>query len=206
MSEARAALIKFAETLKNPVKDARGNYGTFLSLPHTLDHVREPLAKVGLAVTQDVATTENGMLGVTTRIIHTSGEEIVFGPLAGEVPADWQKIGSAITYARRYALTAALGLAGDDDDGQSVTDAQRSQKRPQAAPKRQKPKEPQVHTKEEVEIAQGIADSLAAADMNEEQLREVWNKSEAVLDVATTHGTLREIIGAQVETLRKADQ
>jgi hypothetical protein len=59
---------------------------------------------------------EDGRLLIRTRIIHSSGECMEFGPLAGSVGGDWQKVGSGITYARRYALAAALGIAADEDD------------------------------------------------------------------------------------------
>lgn len=59
---------------------------------------------------------EDGRLLIRTRIIHSSGECMEFGPLAGSVGGEWRSIGSGITYARRYALAAALGIAADEDD------------------------------------------------------------------------------------------
>ena len=62
--------------------------------------------------------TEDGVQ-VHTTLVHTSGQRMDFAPLGIRCASDAQSIGSAITYARRYALAAVLGLSGaDDDDGQ----------------------------------------------------------------------------------------
>jgi len=52
--------------------------------------------------------------------MHTSGEFLTHKPTRLPVGMDAQKTGSAITYARRYSLMAALGLATEDDDGASA--------------------------------------------------------------------------------------
>jgi hypothetical protein len=118
------ALIAALAQLANPVKDAKADTGrfsyTYATLPAILDLVRPILAGHGLAVTQDV-TMADGSLMVFTTIRHTSGELINFGPIIGRPGGDWQALGSAITYARRYALTAALGIAADDDDDAQAT-------------------------------------------------------------------------------------
>jgi len=114
------ALVAALADLTNPPKNAKANLGhgkpyQYADLAAILNHVRPVLAKHGLAVTQDVAL-DDGRLGITTTVHHLSGEALRFGPLAGPSGGKWQDLGSAITYARRYALCAALGIAGDDDD------------------------------------------------------------------------------------------
>ncbi|NBQ26130.1 MAG: hypothetical protein EBU26_18095, partial [Verrucomicrobia bacterium] len=64
-------------------------------------------------------------------------------------------------------LTAALGLAGDDDDAQSVTDAQRSKKGAQAAPKPKKAKEPEVYTKDHLTELKVIIEPIASLQPDE---------------------------------------
>lgn len=114
-----AALVRAQAALTNPHKNRTANTGTFsytyADLSAILDHVRPVLGAEGLAVTQNV-TMEAGRLEVYTTLHHVSGDFLVFGPLTGSVGSSWQALGSAITYARRYALTAALGIAADDDD------------------------------------------------------------------------------------------
>lgn len=121
-----AALVAACQELQNPTRNKSADTGRFAyayaDLGAVLDVVRPVLARHGLAVLQDVRTAD-GMVQVFTIIQHTSGEQIMFGPLAGRVDTGgWQALGSAITYARRYALMAALGLAaeGEDDDARGV--------------------------------------------------------------------------------------
>lgn len=108
-----------------------GSKYAFDYAPHELivAAIRKPLADCGLSVSQPLATTPEGRPGLRTILMHTSGESIesVFPlPLSDGMTA--QEIGSAITYIRRYALSAILGLATEFDDdgnrasGNSVTD------------------------------------------------------------------------------------
>lgn len=114
-----AALVAAQGDLSNPIKAKKANTGTYsytyADLAGVLDHVRPVLAKHSLGLVQDVEVSE-GRVGITTTLIHSSGESLRFGPLAASAPVDMQKLGSAITYARRYALVAALGIAADEDD------------------------------------------------------------------------------------------
>lgn len=121
-STIAAALYAVHRDLENPRKDAKGqvrgnpNY-RYLSLPALIDHARKALRDASLAVVQEVTFQEYGV-GVTTRFVHVSGEWLELGPTV--VPVEGannpQAVGSAITYARRYALAAALNLAADEDD------------------------------------------------------------------------------------------
>ena len=118
-AKVAAAFVAAQAELTNPPKKSKANTGTYsytyADLPAIIDHVRPVLAKHGLGISQDVLM-EDGRLLIRTRIIHSSGECMEFGPLAGSVGGEWQKVGSGITYARRYALAAALGIAADEDD------------------------------------------------------------------------------------------
>ena len=114
-----AAFVAAQAELANPPKDRTANTGTYsykyADLASVIDHVRPILSKHGLGVTQDVLM-EDGRLLVRTRLVHSSGEFMDYGPLAGSVGSSWQQTGGGITYARRYALLAALGIAADEDD------------------------------------------------------------------------------------------
>ena len=101
-----------------------GSYSyTYTNLHEAVEHVREPLRQAGVIVLQ--ASTVDG---VTTRLLHRSGQWIETGPtpLVAPKQAGPQEVGGAITYSRRYSLLAALSLAGHDDD-----DAAAAQKRHQ---------------------------------------------------------------------------
>lgn len=85
------------------------------------DAVRPILAQHGIAYVQKVRTTEDLLqVQVRTDLLHVSGcreDGEWLGLPTGTTP---QGTGSAITYARRYSLLAALGLATEDDDGQGA--------------------------------------------------------------------------------------
>lgn len=74
------------------------------------------LADQGLVVIQTVAIVENGETVLNTQLMHSSGEW-VSSVLPVRAPSnDPQKMAAAITYARRTAYCAIVGLAADDDD------------------------------------------------------------------------------------------
>lgn len=126
MSELEAALVAAQLELQNPPKTSTakvptksgGSYSyTYAPLPEILDAVRPILQKHGLAISQDVVG-EGGYVGVITRLIHQSGEDLIAGPVM--LPAtDPQQAGAVITYLRRYSLCAVLGIAADEDDDAS---------------------------------------------------------------------------------------
>ena len=138
-SKVCAALVAAQADLRNPPKDKKVDAGSrqykYADLATILDLVRPILAKHGLAITQDVVM-QDGRLLIYTRLIHSSGECLDFGPLAGQVGADWQKTGGGITYARRYALQSVLAIhADEDDDGASAPPP------PPPPPAKQQPKQ-----------------------------------------------------------------
>jgi len=118
-AKVSAALVAIQADLRNPAKDKTANTGTYsykyADLASILDLIRPILAKHQCALTQDVRM-EDGRLLISTRLIHSSGECLEFGPLAGSVGGSWQQTGGGITYARRYALQAILNIAADEDD------------------------------------------------------------------------------------------
>ena len=92
----------------------------YANLESVIDAFRIPLCSNGLAFWQDVTTTESQVM-ISTRIIHSSGQWVEFGPLCIPVgKKDAHGIGSATTYGKRYALCAAMGVApGEIDDDAS---------------------------------------------------------------------------------------
>jgi hypothetical protein len=93
-----------------------GTYSyNYAALPDILEQVVPALRDHGLVLLQSVEGSSDEVR-VWTRIYHTAGHVETFGPLVLGVRGDAKATGSAITYARRYALTAALGIAPDEDD------------------------------------------------------------------------------------------
>lgn len=116
-----AALCKAQAKFTNPAKTKIVHAGqkkyAFAPLPEILDQVRPILADNGIAILQMVC---HG--GIDTRLIHESGQSVgAVYPM--NAISDPQAMGSAITYARRYALCAMLGIAGDDDDDAIAAEA-----------------------------------------------------------------------------------
>jgi len=78
---------------------------------------RDPLIKNGLSVVQTFDVGNNMMPIIVTTLLHTSGEWIRGSLEMPILKADPQAVGSSITYGRRYALSAMLGICPEDDDG-----------------------------------------------------------------------------------------
>ena len=112
---AQAAMSHAAKDSKNPhFKSA------YSSLASVIDAVRPALSSNGLAFVQKLHTADGGV-AVETVLIHESGQEMSCGTLF--IPAskqDAQGFGSALSYAKRYSLQSALGIASADDDGEAA--------------------------------------------------------------------------------------
>ena len=118
-----AALSKFQAEVKNPANSAANPFfkSKYAPLDVVINTAKESLGKYGLSYIQMPGA--NGDSVTCTTIIMCEGEYIESDVLilkADKVTA--QGVGSAITYARRYQLSAMLGLAGEeDDDGNQAT-------------------------------------------------------------------------------------
>lgn len=97
----------------------------YADLSTVLAHIRPVLAKHGLAVLQDV-TTEGDEVRIATIVLHESGEQYAFGPLALPAGDDNKQTGGSITSARRFAIMAALGIASVGEDSGDDNGARRT--------------------------------------------------------------------------------
>ncbi len=118
------AFAKFQGEVKNPPKSANNPFfkSKYTTLDVLIDTAKPILQKNGLSYFQS-CSGDGASIMVTTLLMHSSGEWVESDPLTlkADKPTA-QGAGSAITYARRYALAAALGLASDeDDDGNAAT-------------------------------------------------------------------------------------
>jgi hypothetical protein len=112
-----AALVACLGELRNVAKNAVNPHfkNRYASLDAILDAARPVLSKHGLALSQE-PVFQDGLAGVITRIIHTGGESRESTLLLPLRDQSAQGVGSALTYARRYAVSSVLGIAADDDD------------------------------------------------------------------------------------------
>lgn len=123
-----AALCKFQMEYSNAVRDASGNFGSYVSLSEA-EYAVSPATKFGLSHTFIIESatshSDDHIIWITCRIMHESGEYIDSRlPIVTENQRGqniYHKMGSAITYARRYMLLAAYGLGQADDEADAFS-------------------------------------------------------------------------------------
>lgn len=121
-AELFKALAAFQGAVGAPKKNASNPHfkSKFADLAEVLETAKAPLAANGLALVQMPNGECDGAVRITTMITHSSGQWLrasVSMPVAQKTA---QAVGSAISYGRRYCAMAALGMAADDDDGESA--------------------------------------------------------------------------------------
>lgn len=158
-SKIASALVKAQKAFGPALKTSSNPHfrSRYADLSACVEAVIDALNNNGIAMMQRVTPSDTGVI-VETMLIHESGETISNGQL--HVPAskhDAQGYGSALTYARRYSLMAACGIAPEDDDGNAAS------KRPAA---------PAVPTPD-------ITDFLSAieASANSDELAQVYKEA-----------------------------
>lgn len=115
-----AALIKFQGEVPKILKDKENPHfrSMYADLASIIETIRKPLTANKLGITQPIVTKligdkyENVIL---TRIIHESGE-FIESEMILPYEINPQKLGSLITYYRRYSLLSLVGLASEEDD------------------------------------------------------------------------------------------
>jgi hypothetical protein len=128
-----AAFVKAQSQVKGALKDSvnpffKNKYADLLSV---WEACREALQSNALAVMQFPISNSDGGIGVESLLVHESGQWIsneFFLPAGklgkgGEIILDAQGCGAAVTYARRYALAAIMGVCPEDDDGNQAAAA-----------------------------------------------------------------------------------
>ena len=112
------ALAKAQAAIQNPTKNATNPHfkSKYATLDEGLNVVREALSEVGICVFQRTYIVDN-MVILETVLGHSSGEWLSSNYPVIAFPYKPQDGLSSLTYARRGALFAAVGIAGEDDDG-----------------------------------------------------------------------------------------
>ena len=111
------ALAKAQGKIESALKDKRNPFfkSSYADLSSVWDACRLQLSENGLAIIQTVEGSKENMVLVTW-LGHNSGEWIKSRLPLIVLKHDPQSLGSAITYARRYALSAMVGICADEDD------------------------------------------------------------------------------------------
>lgn len=174
-----AALVRaqraFGPALKDKTNPAfRSKYA---DLGACIDAVMDALNDAGIALIQRQHPHDGGVC-IETVFLHESGEQISAGMLT--VPAakqDPQGYGSALTYARRYSLMAACGIAPEDDDGNAASKP-RADTKPAAVDNSPKAVAARITQGVAKGDAAGAAEFLAA--MEAKPLDDVWRLLDAI--------------------------
>ena len=117
------ALAKAQAEMKSAKKNQDNPYfkSVYADLASCYEACREPLTKNGIAVFQGIEDSTDGeSVTLNTMLLHSSGEWLSSSLRMPLLKKDPQAVGSVITYARRYGLSAAIGLASEDDDAESA--------------------------------------------------------------------------------------
>lgn len=121
IKEIATALSKFQASIENVTKEAENPFfkSSYATIANIIEAIRKPLGENGLSVAQFPV----GQDTLITMLMHSSGEYFLSELQMTPKDKTPQAQGSAITYARRYALSAILGIATEDDDGNSASGA-----------------------------------------------------------------------------------
>lgn len=129
INELAASLAKAQGQIEGAKKDSANPFfkSKYADLASVWEACRMQLSSNGLSVTQCPEESENG-IAIETMLLHSSGQWIKSRYTMPVSKLDAQAVGSAITYARRYALSAIVGIAPEDDDGNSAAKARPEEK------------------------------------------------------------------------------
>jgi hypothetical protein len=180
VNELATALAKAQGQISGAKKDAENPHfrSKYADLASVWDACREALTKNGLAIVQmprGVHIEGGWAVEVETRMLHTSGQFMSETLTVPVTKPDAQGIGSAVTYARRYALAAFVGVAPEDDDGNaaSATNGHAAARTPAKVP---------------AGYDDWMTDMAATADNGTEALQAAWTKSKTEYrDYITKH-------------------
>lgn len=183
-------------TVKTKPKEGSNFWGeytfTYATLSAIFDAVRPALSDNEISLVQDVSTVQGAVI-VTTRLTHASGQFFESQISAKAEGAEIQKLGSTITYLKRYAVTALLGIAAEEDDDGNASDDNRivdtppqQQKKRSTSTKKEEDPPPQQKEGEPTPVAWGAF----VVDFTEqvrntatlEALQALWGDNRATLD------------------------
>lgn len=128
LSKAQGLMTGASATATSQVggKTSAARKYKYATLADVWDSIREPLAKNELAVVQTTNPVSFSQVSVVTLLLHSSGEWIRGEIVLKNVAADPRGYGSALTYARRYGISAMVGGVSLDDDAEHAAAPKKS--------------------------------------------------------------------------------
>lgn len=208
IEEIAAALAKAQAEVKNPSFNRVNPHfkSKYADLGEVLSVVRPALSKHGIAIMQMTDVTDTGIV-LHTRLTHTSGQWIE-GVYPVSQLGTHQQMGAALTYAKRQALSAIVGVAGEDDtDGEDTKDVSTTGVKPkETAQKKQltvftltESQEMFVKMSDELELCKTKQDLQAWASKwrdtkaklvptHMEEITAYWNETQSAVNAAANGG------------------
>ncbi len=125
LAKAQGAFEPLKRTRQVEVTTRAGTKYLFKYAPldEVLAVVKEPLSKNGLSLVQLMDTDATGIVRLKTILMHSSGQWIMSVSPIYAVGGGHQDFGGALTYQRRYAICALLGLAGEHDEDNNLAES-----------------------------------------------------------------------------------
>lgn len=191
INELATALAKAQSQIEGAKKDSTNPHfrSSYADLASVWDACRKPLTANGLSVIQSAENSAEGYYGVTTMLLHTSGQWMRGTLYLKPVKDDPQGAGSALTYARRYSLSAMVGIAPEDDDANAAS---------------AKPTTSAVVAMPPNGYSDWLTDLEAVADEGTEALQTAWKGSDAALrnHLTKTNSKRWDAIKAKAEKVK----
>ena len=128
ITELAEAMIQVQQTLSPALKDAENTFtnSRYATLHSVMNACRDALLEHGIWLTQYLVSVEFNQLGLVTKIVHAETGQWQASLLTMPLPKnDPQGYGSAMTYARRYGLSALIGIVTEKDDDGELASHQR---------------------------------------------------------------------------------
>ena len=170
IAELTKALVKAQKAVKGAAKSSINPHfkSRYADLSEVMDACVPALNANGLAVLQPVRA-DGPLVTITTMLVHESGEWIAEDLAMKAVQDTPQGIGSAITYGRRYGLSALVGVAPEDDDGNAASQDNESARQQYAASQTAPPAPPAPNG-----YVKWIDSLYLVADEGTEAFRKAW--------------------------------
>lgn len=173
LHKARSLFVKVKKDRQN--SHLKNKYAT---LDSVLDAITPALTDNSLMLMQDMIESEApNRIKVETTVMHTSGQWVKFYAELPIVKNDPQGVGSAFTYARRYAAAAAFGLSQADDDAQIAVKSAQDWKR-------------DIDKCEDLESLQKVLKSAWSASDNasKQVIKEHYENRKAQIEIGSARG------------------
>ena len=152
LAELAGALCKAQGGMMGAKKDSENPFfkSKYADLASVWDVCRKPLSENGLSVVQTTSMPSLDRVALETTLLHISGQWIQSTYPVKPVKDDPQGLGAALTYARRYGLMAMIGIAPEDDDGETAAGRGQKEKKMEAQVKPQEKKGPAMVTEAQI--------------------------------------------------------